>query len=336
MNNISRRKLLKLTGLTLGTIVIPNGLFSKYLNMNNRTNFDAVIIGGSNAGLSAALSLGRSLRNILIIDDGKPCNLKTPHSHNFLTNDGKTPGEITSAAIEQIKKYPTVTFLEGFAAKAVKTGTGFNVTTASGEEFNCRKLILATGIKDIMPQIAGFAECWGKSIIHCPYCHGYEARNGKTGILMNGEHAFELAKMVYNLTKDLTLFTNGHAEFSDVQITTLNKHGIRIVEKQVQEINHNNGEIRGLVFSDGTEDPLNALYARVQFKQSCNIPLDLGCEFTEHGYIKTDMFQNTGIKGLFACGDNSNMMRSIAHSVAAGNLASAMANREMAEEDFNV
>src|SRR5690606_19368783 len=146
-----------------------------------------IIIGGSYAGLSAAMALGRSLRKVLIIDAGKPCNRQTPHSHNFITQDGKTPAEISSIARAQVAQYETVTFLSGFAVEGKKTNSGFEIKTEKGEIFESKKLILATGVKDIMSEIPGFAECWGISVIHCPYCHGYEVRNEKTGILANGD-----------------------------------------------------------------------------------------------------------------------------------------------------
>ncbi|WP_294225364.1 NAD(P)/FAD-dependent oxidoreductase, partial [uncultured Chryseobacterium sp.] len=128
-------------------------------------NFDVIIIGGSYAGLSAGMSLGRSLRKVLVIDSGKPCNMQTPHSHNFLTHDGKAPKEISSLAKEQVLQYKTVGFQEGFVTEIVKQSENFEVQTESGELFNAKKLILASGVKDMMPDIPGFAECWGISVI---------------------------------------------------------------------------------------------------------------------------------------------------------------------------
>ncbi len=128
--------------------------------MENK-NLDVIIIGGSYSGLSAGMSLGRSLRNVLIIDNGKPCNRQTPHSHNFVTHDGKTPAEIAKLAKEDVEKYDTVQFYNGTVVKTAKTTEGFEIQTSSGEKFNTKKLILASGVKDIMPDIPGFAECWG-------------------------------------------------------------------------------------------------------------------------------------------------------------------------------
>ena len=160
--------------------------------------FDVIIIGGSYSGLSAGLALGRSLRSVLIIDSGKPCNRQTPHSHNFLTQDGQTPAAIAAVGRQQVEKYETVKFFSGLATGGRKTSSGFEIQTDSGRNFTARKLIFASGIRDIMPAIDGFAECWGISVIHCPYCHGYEVRNQPTGILGNGEYAYEFSSFILN------------------------------------------------------------------------------------------------------------------------------------------
>jgi thioredoxin reductase len=177
--------------------------------MADSNTFEVIIIGGSYSGLSAAMSLGRSLRKVMIIDSGKPCNRQTPHSHNFLTQDGETPAAISQKAKNQVMDYPTVSFHEGLAIKAHKTGNDFEVITETGEKFTSKKLIFATGLKDIMPEIDGFADCWGISILHCPYCHGYEARDTKTAILANEDSGFHYAQLLSNWTKDLALFTDG-------------------------------------------------------------------------------------------------------------------------------
>lgn len=299
-----------------------------------KNKFDAIIIGGSYAGLSAAMALGRSLRNVLIIDSGKPCNAQTPHSHNFLTQDGKTPAEISAVGREQVEQYDTVRFYTGFATSAIQTEDGFEITTETADIFYCKKLVLATGIKDIMPDIPGFAACWGISVVHCPYCHGYENKGRKTAIMAESERAFHLASLVNNLTQDLTLLTNGKTPYSKAQLEKLQQHGIKIIEQEVTSIEHEDGQLKHIVFSDGSKAQFDALYAGPHFIQHSNIPMQLGCELTEMGHIKTDSMQKTTVKGVFACGDNANMMRSVAGAVAAGNIAGAMVNKELVEEVF--
>ncbi|MBW8687873.1 NAD(P)/FAD-dependent oxidoreductase [Chitinophaga rhizophila] len=302
--------------------------------MTGERSFDVIIVGGSYAGLSAAMALGRALRKVLIIDSGKPCNRQTPHSHNFLTQDGKTPAEIAQIGKEQVLKYSTVSFHTGLATAGSKTADGFEITTAEGETFAGRKLIFATGINDIPPAIEGFAACWGISVIHCPYCHGYEVKAEKTGILANGDMAFDFSKLIFNWTKDLTIFTNGPSTLQAAQLEKLASHHINVVEKEIKAIAHQEGYLRELVFADGTTFPLKALYARIGFTQHCPVPEQLGCELTEQGYLKVDAMYKTSLPGVYACGDNTSMMRSVANAVASGTFAGAVANKDLVEETF--
>ncbi|MBT0607366.1 NAD(P)/FAD-dependent oxidoreductase [Aequorivita echinoideorum] len=302
--------------------------------MKQQKDFDVLIIGGSYSGLSAALALGRSLRHVLILDAGQPCNRQTPHSHNFITHDGETPRNISEKAKEQVLNYPTVIFQEDFVVSGKKTAAGFEVETEKGNNFRGKKLIFATGVKDIMPNIEGFSDCWGISAIHCPYCHGYEFKNAKTGIMANGERAFHIAALVRNLTKELTILTQGKAEFTEEQFQKLKKNRIKINEIPLQSISYENGYMKSVHFADGKEENFKAVYAALPFEQSINLPVALGCELTEIGHLKVDFLQKTTIPGIFACGDNASPMRSVAYAVATGNIAGAMANNELCVADF--
>ena len=302
--------------------------------MTDGNNLDVIIIGGSYSGLSAAMALGRSLRNVLIIDGGKPCNRQTPHSHNFITQDGERPDVIAQKAKAQVLQYRTVTFLNDFAVGGQRTDNGFTITTKAGDTFTARKLIFATGIHDLLPDTEGFAACWGISVIHCPYCHGYEVKNETTGILSNGDAAMHYARLVSNLTKDLTIFTNGQSTLTNEQGEKLEKNNINIVETEIGRFAHTDGQIEQLIFKNGSSASLKALYARVPFAQHSDIPQALGCELTEQGFIHVNSFQQTSIPGVFACGDNSTFMRSVATAVATGNFAGAMVNNELCDVYF--
>jgi thioredoxin reductase len=297
-------------------------------------HFDVIIVGGSYSGLAAGMALGRALKKVLIIDSGRPCNRQTPHSHNFITQDGKTPAEIAALAKQQVEKYDTVAFFNGLATKGIKTENGFNVQAESGETFSAKKLIFATGVKDIMPDVEGYASCWGISVLHCPYCHGYEVRNEPTGVLGNGDHGVEFATLISNWTKDLTLITNGPSALTPEQTAKFESHSIKIVETEIEKLEHTNGYLQKIIFKDGASSSIRALYARSPFEQHCTIPETLGCELTEDGYIKIDPFQKTSVPGIFACGDNTTRMRSVANAVAMGTTAGTMANREIVFEEF--
>jgi len=302
--------------------------------MKNNQEFNVIIVGGSYAGLSAAMALGCSLKKVLIIDSGMPCNMQTPHSHNFITQDGEKPSAIANRAKGQVLNYDSVKFHNGLAVAGKKTNDGFEISTLKGEMFKATKLIFATGIKDILPEIEGIEDCWGKSIVHCPYCHGYEIRNQKTGIMASGEKVYHLASLVNNLTDDLTVLSSGRLDLDDVQLSKFKKHNIKIIETEISGFEHTNGYIENVLFKDGSKVDLEAVYAAVPFQQHCQIPAELECELNENGFIKVDQFQKTTVEGVFACGDNSSPMRSVANAVATGNIAGAMVNMEISNEQF--
>lgn len=302
--------------------------------MTDSTNFEVIIVGGSYAGLSAAMALGRSLRNVLIIDGGSPCNKQTPHSHNFLTQDGKTPEEISRIAKQQVLEYKTIKFHDDFALSGRKVDSGFEIVTESGKSFTAKRIIFATGIKDSMPEIKGFSECWGISVIHCPYCHGYEFRGQKTALMANGDRAFHLASLVNNLTTKLTILTNGKSDFNREQLAKFDQRSIQVIESEISEIEHENGKIQKVIFKNGQKSDFTAVYAAIPFQQHSEIPVSLGCELTEQGHIKVDAFQKTTVDGVYVCGDNSSMMRSVATAVYTGNLAGAMVNHELTQTQF--
>ncbi|GLU52133.1 NAD(P)/FAD-dependent oxidoreductase [Dyadobacter frigoris] len=297
-----------------------------------KKDFEVIIIGGSFAGLSAAMALGRAIRNVLIIDAGKPCNRQTPHSHNFLTQDGATPAEISAIAKSQVLAYPTVQFENDIVIDVSGTNNNFIVKTVEGKVHTTRKILFSTGVKDILPEIPGFSESWGISVIHCPYCHGYEYKGQNTGILTNDVMAIDFVKLIGNWTQKLTLFTNGKAVFDRKIFDKISIPGFQIVEKEVAELIHESGYLKEIVFKDGSAQEIDALYARVPFVQHTDIPVKLGCELNEIGHIKVDEFGKTGISGIYAAGDNTSRLRSVSSAVAAGSVAGAFLNHDMISE----
>lgn len=333
---LPRRAFIKQTGIALTGMALPIQVFSNVVKPKiiDKMQYDVIIVGGSYAGLAAAMALGRSLRKVLVIDSGAPCNRQTPHSHNFLTNDGKPPAAIARRAKQQVQQYATVSFLDALATTAVKTDNGFTVGVQSGQTFAAKKLVFATGIKDDLPNMPGLAACWGISVLHCPYCHGYEVRHQKTGILANGDDGYEFAALIANWTHDLTLYTNGKSTLSGQQTAALEKHNISIVEHEIEGLNHKKGYLDHILFKDGSTAAVQALYARIPFIQHTDIPQSLGCAPTDEGYIKVDAAQKTTIPGVFACGDNAGRMRTVANAVATGTTTGIMVNKELIQDVF--
>jgi thioredoxin reductase len=296
--------------------------------------FDVIIIGGSYAGLAAGMGLGRALRRVLIIDNGQPANRYTPYSHNFLTHDGRSPAEISTIAKQQVDQYNSVKRIVGLAVNAERSGKEFIIGLADGSNYSATKLIFATGIVDIWPEMSGFGECWGKSVLHCPYCHGYEVKNTVTGILGNGDYAFEFGSLISNWTSQLTIYTNGPSTLTDEQLAKLLKHNINIVEDRIHSLQHTNGFLNGVTFANGGTTTFKALYTRLPFRQHTDLPKALGCELTEDGYIKVDAAQHTTTPGIYACGDNVTRVRTVANAVSMGTTTAITLNKDLVLESF--
>jgi thioredoxin reductase len=243
------------------------------------------------------------------------------------------PHVIASKAKEQVLRYPTVKFVNGKVAHARRSNSGFEIDTERSEQFTSRRLLFATGLKDIFPSIDGFEACWGKSIVHCPYCHGYEARGLKTVVLTNGELAFDYVKLIRNLTDDVVLLTNGPSKLTQEQTEALKRKSIQVIETPLTHIEQKEGQIETVILQDATRIPAQVLYWKPTSRQHCPLPEQLGCELTEQGLLKVDAMQKTTIAGIFAAGDSSNW-RSVASAVSSGSFAGAVINKELADEDF--
>jgi thioredoxin reductase len=292
---------------------------------------EVIIIGGSYAGLSAAMSLGRARRQVLVIDGGLPRNRFTPHAHNMLLHDGESPAALAARARQQVAHYPTVQFLTGQATSAARLPDGtFRIDTAQHDSLSARYLLLATGLRDELPAVPGFAECWGKSVIHCPYCHGYEVADQPTGAWVNGDDAQHLATLLTNWTSDLTIFTNGPATFDDDLRQHLADHHVALNETPITALEHEQGQLRALHLADGRRHPLPVLYARLPLHQASELPAQLGCALAKQApLLQVDATYRTSVPRVYASGDNCVAVSQLAQAIAAGNMAGAAISREL-------
>lgn len=302
--------------------------------MATQTTYDVIIIGGSYAGLSAALTLGRALRRVLIIDSGRPANRYALHAQNFLTRDGETPDHLITLSRADVSRYPSVSFSTGMVVSAVREANLFTVTTADGVSSQARKLLLATGVVDLLPDLPGFSDCWGKSVIHCPYCHGYEVHSQALGILANGEVGYEFALMLRSWSRRLTLFTNGPSTFTDDQRQRLDRLAIDVIDSTIRSLSHQDGMLTDIHLATGQVVVQSALFARVPFQQSNDLAGQLGCELTSTGLIQVTEFGETTTPGVLATGDNSSPMRQVVQAVANGSRTGVMLNRQLSADDL--
>jgi thioredoxin reductase len=294
---------------------------------------EVIIIGGSYAGMAAAMGLGRALRKVCVVDSNVPANRVTPYSHNFLTQDGRSPSEISQLAREQLERYSSVKFINGLASNVVRSGNEFIVTLDTGKTHVASRLVLATGIIDELPTIDGLSDCWGKSVLHCPYCHGYEVRNVRTGIFGNGDYAFEFSALISNWTSDLTAYTNGRSTLTAEQTKTLTAHNIPVIEESIQALHHKDGYVEKIEFVNGGTVNINAIYLRPSFRHS-ELSIKLGCELSDDGYLKVDAGFRTTVSGIYACGDNVTKMRTVANAVAMGTSTAITLNRDLVLQSF--
>ncbi|APB69851.1 NAD(P)/FAD-dependent oxidoreductase [Paenibacillus polymyxa] len=298
--------------------------------------YDCAIIGGGPAGLNAALVLGRARRSVALIDNNRPRNAVTHASHGFITRDGVTPAEFRRVAYEEVLRYPSVHHLQTEVVSTMKNESGFEVLDSSGLRVQARKLILATGIKEIFPEIEGFYPLYGKSLFNCPYCDGWELRDQPLVLVSESAAIFHTAKLLLNWSKDLIVCTNGHASLSDEQKERLQSKGIVVMEQPVASFIGHNGQLEHVRFTDGTQVPRVGGFVTPQFVQSAPLGEHLGCERTESGGIKTDEAGRTSIPGVYAAGDSSYFMPSqLIFAAADGSRTAASVNMDLTEEDFN-
>jgi thioredoxin reductase len=291
---------------------------------------DVIVVGGGVAGLSAALVLGRSRRRTLIVDDGMPRNAPSPEAHSVFTRDGTKPGELLRIAREQLSPYDTVELRRGRVISASRSDDGFAVRLANGVEVEARRILLAVGVRDILPEVDGFAALWGRGVLHCPYCHGWEVRDAPLALYASGPVAMDMAPLILQWSRDLLLCTGG-GELADSDRATLIRLGVRIIDTRVQRL-EGNAHLERIVFADGSVERRRALFLRPAQVLASDLPQQLGCELTEAGHIRVGPDQQTSVPGVYAAGDATTPLQQIVVAAAAGAQAAMMMNRDLIRE----
>lgn len=297
--------------------------------------YQCAIVGGGPAGLNAALVLGRARKNVVLFDDSQPRNGVTHASHGFITRDGVTPAEFRRIAYEEVLKYPSVRHVNSQVTDITRNDHGFALRTSSGELVRADKVILAAGLKEVLPEIEGVSEFYGKSLFNCPFCDGWELRDQPLVVVSETPAVFHKVKLLLNWSSDLVVCTNGHDILTDEQRAQLASKGIAVVDTPITAFTGENGLLARVKFADGSElersggfiDP--ALLPKAGFHEA------LGYETAPDGGIATDAMGRTTVSGVYAAGDSAYVMPSqLIYAAASGSKAAVAVIADMTEEEW--
>ena len=303
--------------------------------MTDQRKYDVIIVGAGPAGLSAALMLGRCRRSVVVFDNGKPRNARSRALHGYLTRDGIAPADFLRLARDELVKYPSVRLRDQeVAAAECRPGDGFVVTLESGETIAARKLLLATGVVDNLPEIPGFREFHGRSVFHCPYCDGWELCDQPLAIYGRGARGVGLSLELTAWSRDLVLCTDGPAEIEPDDRARLARNGIAVREERVSALEGADGVLSRVVFDNAPPLERRALFFTTGQYQRSDLLERLGCEFNEKGTVPTGKYETTHLPGLFVAGDASRAVQWVVVAASEGAEAAFAINTDLLKEDL--
>lgn len=294
-------------------------------------DFDAVVIGGGPAGLSAALALGRAMRRVLVASCGAPRNAPTHAAHNVFTRDGTPPAELLRIGREQLAPYQ-VELRDECATDVQPVPSGF-VVRVGNASVRTQGIILATGVRDVLPELPGLEGLWGTGVFHCPYCHGWEVANRPLGIYARGEVALHLVPLIRGWTHDLILFTDGPSELSDDDVRRIESKGVVIRTDAVARLEGTDG-LDAVVMASGEVIPRAGLFVGPEQEQRSPLAEMLGCAMTPQGRVGADARGRTSVPRVYVAGDAAPGMQSVVMAAASGMMAGAGLNFELLSDDF--
>jgi len=307
-------------------------------------DYDVVVVGGGAAGLAGAVMLARSRRSVLVIDAGEPRNAPAEGVHGFLSREGISPGDLLAAGRAEVRGYGG-DVLDGRVVGAARNGRGFTVTLDDGRRVGSRRLLVATGLVDELPEIPGLRERWGRDVVHCPYCHGWEIRDRRIGILATGPTAVHHALLFRQLSPDVTLFTHTEPRPEGEEARRLAAAGVTIVEGEVGSLEIAGDRLtevrlRGNQHHGGHVVPVDALAVAPRFAARADLLAGLGLPTEPHPLgpalgesVPADPTGRTAVPGVWVAGNVTNLMAQVIGAAAAGAQAGAMINADLVEED---
>jgi thioredoxin reductase len=294
--------------------------------------YDCIIIGGGPAGLNAAVVLGRCRRKVLLFDTGTYRNVSSQGMHNYLTRDDILPPGFIELARNEIHKYG-VQLITKKILKATKNEAGvFVVADENDEIYFSKKLLVATGVSDNLPPVAGIKEFYGKSVFHCPYCDGWEVRDKKIGIYAKNKEGWELALALKGWTEHVTLYTDGRKQVKPKNKEYLDANNIPIVREPISKLSGNDGCLEKIILKNGDQLDCDALFFVNGFSPQCDLAETFGCEVNKKGVVITNRAQQTNIPGLYVAGDASRDMHFVVVAAAEGAKAGVNINKELQQE----
>lgn len=297
-------------------------------------NYDCAIIGGGPAGLNAALVLGRARKNVVVIDEGRARNRVTRETHGFLTRDPISPSDFRRIAKEQISAYPSVTFAEDTAISITGTDGDFQISTVQGQTYRSKKLLFATGMKDLPMDIKGLSDVYGKSAFICPYCDGWELRDQALVVIVKGADATHMAQVISGWTNNITICTNGSDDLTNAQREELQQHNIPVYDLPIQSIESDNGMVQQVVLKDGTSIVCTGIFFRPKLMIGSDLPQAIGCEITEAGTVIVDNLGKTNVPGVYSAGDAATHLHQAIIAASMGSLAGVGINNDLNEEEW--
>lgn len=296
--------------------------------------YDVLIVGGSFAGLSAALILARARKRVLLIDSGQPRNRFSAHAHSLLGHDGKAPEELLGEAVVQLLGYPTVELKIAHVKLAEQTRDGFRLTLDEDAPVAGAQLVLATGMRDVLPPIPGLAERWGQSVLHCPYCHGYEVAGMELAVLANSPMSLHQAEMISEWGPT-TYFTQGRFEPTSDELLRLQALGVLIEREMVVAVEGVDTTLSEVVLASGRRVSVQAMFITPHLEFSNTLAEQLGCKLLDGPlgpYVAVDSVGATNVPGLFAAGDMASAMSSAVLAVSSGYMAGLAVHRGLMAE----
>ena len=300
--------------------------------MPGMDEYDVVIVGGGAAGLSAALVLARARRRVLVVDAGDPRNARAAHMHGFLSRDGLPPGELLAVGREEVAGYGG-TVVADAVSEVERVSDAFRLRLAGGAEVSARRLVVATGLRDVLPEVEGLRERWARDVLHCPYCHGWEVRDRRLGVLASASPAsVDYAQIVRQWSDDVVLLVPPDA-LTDTQRTDLTARRIEVVEGVIDAVEVTDDALTGVELADGRRVRLDALFVPPRFVPHHALLETLGCDLDDDGWVVRDGTGRTSVPGVWVAGNVANPRAQVVTAAGEGSAAAIAVNADLVADD---